>query len=197
MQPFGSGTRACIGRALAWQEAVLVMALILQNFDVKLDDASYKLKLKQTLTIKPKDLYLRVSPREKQAPTALDHQLHASAPLTNGVNGETKQVNGTGEKKPMAIFYGSNTGTCQAFAQRLAADASARGYKASVSDLDSAVDKLPAKTPVILISSSYEGQPPDNAARFVEWIQQQDGNSMKDINYAVFGCGHSSYSPPT
>ena len=112
--------------------------------------------------------------------------------MTNGVNGVAKQTNGTGEKKPMAIFYGSNTGTCQAFAQRLAADASARGYKASVNDLDSAVDKLPRKTPVILISSSYEGQAPDNAARFVEWIQQQDGNSMRDINYAVFGCGHSS-----
>ena len=31
-KPFGNGSRACIGRAFAWQEAHIIMALLLQNF---------------------------------------------------------------------------------------------------------------------------------------------------------------------
>ena len=193
-QPFGNGSRSCIGRPFAWQEATLITALILQNFDVKLDDPAYNLRLKQTLTIKPKDLYIRASLRGGIEPTDLDRQLHSLGSHVAGVNGEVKKSKADGDFKPMAIYYGSNTGSCQAFAHRLAADASARGYKATVDDLDSAVNKLPRKTPVVLISASYEGQPPDNAARFVEWLQQQDGGSMKDVDFAVFGCGHSKHS---
>ena len=32
-KPFGNGMRACIGRPFAWQEAVMVMAMLLQNFN--------------------------------------------------------------------------------------------------------------------------------------------------------------------
>ena len=32
-KPFGNGTRGCIGRPFAWQEALLVLAMLLQNFD--------------------------------------------------------------------------------------------------------------------------------------------------------------------
>jgi sulfite reductase alpha subunit-like flavoprotein len=36
----------------------------------------------------------------------------------------------------------------------------------------------------------YEGQPPDNAAHFVEWLQKLESNKLKGVNYAVFGCGN-------
>ena len=41
--------RACIGRAFAWQEALLVCALILQNFDLRLDDPNYEIDVIVTL----------------------------------------------------------------------------------------------------------------------------------------------------
>lgn len=175
------------------QEATLVTAMILQNFDLRLDDPSYNLQRKQALTLKPKDLYIRASLRKGMGATLLDHQLHATKTSLNGpmLNGGSRHDAGT--VKPMAIYFGSNSGTCQAFAQRLAADASTKGFKAVVGDLDSAVDKLPPDVPVILITSSYEGQPPDNAAQFIEWLQCQKPESMKDINFAVFGCGHSAF----
>jgi cytochrome P450/NADPH-cytochrome P450 reductase len=56
-KPFGNGIRGCIGRPFAWQEALMVAALVIQNFDLELDDPAYELKIKQTLTIKPKNLY--------------------------------------------------------------------------------------------------------------------------------------------
>jgi len=52
-KPIGSRMRACIGRPVAWQQALLVTALILQVFDLKLDDPAYELRLKQSLTVKP------------------------------------------------------------------------------------------------------------------------------------------------
>lgn len=57
-KPFGNGKRACIGRPFAWpfswQEMVLAVAILFQNFNFSLDP-NYHLEVKQTLTIKPKD----------------------------------------------------------------------------------------------------------------------------------------------
>lgn len=55
--------RGCIGRPFAWQEALLVMAMLLQNFDFRLDNPTYSLKVKSTLTIKPDDFFMRASLR--------------------------------------------------------------------------------------------------------------------------------------
>ena len=126
--------------------------------------------------------------------TSVDHLLHATGTSnglhsTNGhpkTNGDIKSTSA----KPLIILYGSNTGTCQAFAQRLGSEASSRGFQAEIQDLDSATNAVPKDRPVIIITSSYEGQPPDNAARFIEWLQQCPSGSMQGVNYTVFGCGH-------
>ncbi|GME23747.1 hypothetical protein GTA08_BOTSDO08492 [Neofusicoccum parvum] len=62
-KPFGSGKRGCIGRAFAWQEAQLVIALTLQVFDLELDDPTYDLKIKESLTLKPDGFFMRASLR--------------------------------------------------------------------------------------------------------------------------------------
>ena len=95
-----------------------------------------------------------------------------------------------GEMKPMHIFFGSNTGTCEAFARRLADDAVGYGYSAEVSSLDSARQNIPKNDPVAFITASYEGQPPDNAAHFFEWLSASKEKELEGVNYAVFGCGH-------
>lgn len=41
---FGDGPRACIGRAFAEQEMIMVVALILQKFQVEMVDPSYELR---------------------------------------------------------------------------------------------------------------------------------------------------------
>ncbi|KIJ33095.1 hypothetical protein M422DRAFT_135929, partial [Sphaerobolus stellatus SS14] len=50
-KPWGNGVRACIGRPLAWQEAIIALAVIFQKFDLVLHDPSYKLLYKSTLTV--------------------------------------------------------------------------------------------------------------------------------------------------
>ncbi|KAJ7683335.1 cytochrome P450 [Mycena rosella] len=62
-QPFGFGIRGCIGRAFALQEIGLVMASIIQNFDLSFVDPSYKFEIKHMLTVKPQGLRIRAARR--------------------------------------------------------------------------------------------------------------------------------------
>lgn len=201
-KPFGNGLRGCIGRPFAWQEAVIVVAVLLQNFNFQMDNPSYNLQIKQTLTIKPKDFKMRATLREGLTPTTLEALLNNTSANPKGtlsVASRSHKVetpaNGSahGQGKPMHIFFGSNTGTCEAFAKRLADDAISYGYHAQVDSLDSAMQNIPKTDPVVFITSSYEGQPPDNAAHFFEWLSGLEGKKLEGVNYAVFGCGHRKY----
>lgn len=200
-KPFGNGMRGCIGRPFAWQEALLVVAILLQNFNFQMDNPSYDLRIKQTLTIKPKDFAMRASLRENLDPTKLSMLLSGTpdVPKDAGVADRERKkpvaATSNGKLKPMHVFYGSNTGTCEAFARRLADDAVEYGYAAQTSSLDSAMQNVPKSDPVVFITASYEGQPPDNAAHFFEWLSELKGGSLEGVNYAVFGCGHRECLP--
>ena len=196
-KPFGNGMRGCIGRPFAWQEAQLVVAILLQNFQFYPRDPSYQLRFKQTLTIKPKNFQMRAQLRPGRGLLNLERNLYAGgsstatkAPTINGTQDSPKFDKG----RPVEIYYGSNSGTCQAFASRLATGASARGYKVRINDsLDVATRNLPKDAPVIILTASYEGQPPDNAAHFVHWLEGLKGREVQGVNYAVFGCGHHDW----
>ncbi|KAJ5725977.1 Oxidoreductase FAD/NAD(P)-binding [Penicillium malachiteum] len=198
-KPFGNGMRGCIGRPFAWQEAQLVVAILLQNFNFQMANPSYDLRIKQTLTVKPKDFAMKASLREGLDPTKLSITLSGTPSGTkdsdlSGRERKQKVVVPEGKFKPMHIFYGSNTGTCEAFARRLADDAVGYGFSASADSLDSALQNIPKSDPVVFITASYEGQPPDNAAHFFEWLNELKGNDLEGVNYAVFGCGHHDWA---
>lgn len=209
-KPFGTGMRGCIGRAFAWQEAVLVLALVLQTFDVRLEDPSYEMRIQQSLTVKPKDFFIRASLREGITPTVLVQTLsgeHATQGVHQGgqdegaLNGESSSSGG-GVVDPhgaahLTILYGSNTGTCQALAQKLSAQCQQKGLTADVRTLDIAMGTVPKERPTIFITASYEGLPTDDAARFVAWLEslKDEGAHTKlaGVQFAVFGCGHSDW----
>ncbi|KAJ5572635.1 hypothetical protein N7450_009619 [Penicillium hetheringtonii] len=197
-KPFGNGMRGCIGRPFAWQEALLVVAMLLQNFNLQMDNPTYDLRIKQTLTIKPKDFYMKASLRHGRDPTQLSLALGGTdlAKDDSAAHNTRKPKHAPvdGKTKPMHIFYGSNTGTCEAFARRLADDAIGYGFEAEIASLDSAAQNIPKDELVVLISASYEGQPPDNAAHFFEWLSKLEGKSLEGTNYAVFGCGHHDWA---
>lgn len=198
-KPFGNGMRGCIGRPFAWQEAQLVVAILLQNFNFQMDNPSYDLSIKQTLTVKPKDFYMRATPREGLDATKLGVLLSNGNSAPEGLGGASKDRKKAapppGDTKPMHIFFGSNTGTCEAFARRLGDDALGYGYSADVKPLDSAMQNVPKNGPVVFISASYEGNPPDNAAHFYEWLKALEKKELEGVNYAVFGCGHRKCFP--
>jgi cytochrome P450/NADPH-cytochrome P450 reductase len=194
-KPFGTGLRACIGRAFAWQEALLACALILQNFNMSLDDPNYQMKIVQTLAIKPKDFYMRAKLRP--GVTAASLQSSFTLGKDNVTEDDTivpEDKHEAGSNENLKILYGSNTGTCESLARKLASQAGQYGYRAGITDLDSAIEHVPTDMPVAIITASYEGQPCDNAARFTTWLQTLNNtNQLKGVKYAAFGVGHSDW----
>ncbi|KAM0552416.1 hypothetical protein ACHAPJ_007976 [Fusarium lateritium] len=198
-KPFGNGARACIGRPFAIQEMLLCVALLLQNFNFSMNDPGYNLRLIETLTLKPKDFYMRASLRHGMSPLELEQRLRGTTSGTSIAvkkNGENHGANALkSDTNPISIFYGSNSGTCEALAYRLAADASSHGFSTScIESLDVAKENLPTDRPVVIITSSYEGQPPDNAAHFVSWLKNLQGTSLNQVSYAVFGVGNREWA---
>ncbi|KAL4974704.1 cytochrome P450 [Aspergillus desertorum] len=199
-KPFGNGMRACIGRPFAWQEALLVMAMLLQNFDFSLADPNYGLKFKQTLTIKPKDMYMKARLRHGLTPTTLERRLAGlAAETTTQDKTVTSSAANSATGARLTILYGSNSGTCETLARRVAADAPSKGFQVMRFDgLDSGRSALPTDHPVVIVTSSYEGQPPENAKQFVSWLEdlvQHSGTvPLKDVDFAVFGCGNKEWA---
>ena len=125
--------RACIGRPFAWQEAALVLASVFSRFDVYFADPGYTLEIKQALTIKPKGLRVRVAPRRRGG-VGVAVGGRVSRPLkapmqTQEDEEKARRGDATLEtpKKPLYVLYGSNTGTSEAFAGRIASEAVLHG----------------------------------------------------------------------
>lgn len=183
-KPFGNGQRSCIGRGFALQEATLFLAMLLQRFDITAADPDYQLKIKQTLTIKPEGLHMHVHRRDRRI-------VHGGVPAERSAPEVARaEPNGV----PVRVFYGSNSGTAQSFAQRIANDATARGCTGELAELDAAAGDLGPDGVAVIVTASYEGQPPDNAREFVRWLREQPDGSLDGVRYAVFGCGNTDWA---
>src|SRR3954452_4319656 len=185
-KPFGNGQRSCIGRGFALQEAALFLAMLLQRFDLSLADPDYHLKIKQTLTIKPEGLFVHARRRDTRVVAAPEEQV---APQPT-VPARPVASNGV----PIRVLFGSNAGTCEAFAQRIANDARLRGYSPTVAPLDDAAGHLPTEGATVIVTASYEGQPPDNARESVRWTAKLAPGSLEVERCAVFGCGNTDWA---
>ncbi|KAF5345044.1 hypothetical protein D9758_010444 [Tetrapyrgos nigripes] len=194
-QPFGFGTRGCIGRSFAWQEVLLIMASVAQKFDLSFVDPSYNLELQMGLTVKPKDLRIKAKPRvlkPRLYATPSSHLLQART-QKSPVEAKPPGTPRGGPKVPMYTMYGSNMGTSEAFAQRIANNAPIYGFSSTMGTLDSATGHIPTDGPVVIVTASYEGQPADNAARFIDWLSSLKSDELKGVRFAVFGCGNSDW----
>lgn len=190
-RPFGNGQRSCIGRPFALQEATLFLAMFLQRFDLFAADPDYRLEIQETLTIKPKGLYIYVKRRDtvirrsRESPGAGERP--ASGPQQPAPPAESNGV-------PLQVLFGSNAGSAEDFAQRIATDAKQQGYLPSIGSLDSGTEELSRDGAVIVVSASYEGQPPDNARKFVSWLDGLSETPLSDVKFAVFGVGNKDWA---
>ncbi|MET9359735.1 cytochrome P450 [Streptomyces sp. NPDC006632] len=194
-KPFGTGERACIGRQFALHEATMLLALLAHRYRF-VDSADYRLRIKETLTLKPDGFTLSPIPRTP-ADRALDR---AALPGTHG-----SAARGTADAAPalparvrrgtgLLLLHGTNYGTCREFAERLAAEATALGLTAGVAPLDAHAGALPRDRPVVIVAASYNGQPTDDAARFVRWTEQAEPGAADGVPYAVLGVGDRNWA---
>ncbi|MBN9005085.1 MAG: cytochrome P450 [Rhizobiales bacterium] len=191
-RPFGNGQRACIGRGFAMHEAALAIGMILQRFKL-IDHQRYQMHLKETLTIKPEGFKIKVRPRTDQERGAFagGAAIAKAAVAPSAGPARTRP----GHNTPLLVLYGSNLGTAEELATRVADLAEVNGFATKLAPLDDYVDKLPEQGGVLIFCASYNGAPPDNATEFVKWLGSGLAkDAFARVRYAVFGCGNSDWA---
>lgn len=132
--------------------------------------------------------------------------------LTNGHKaGKTRNIMEKMDEsdKNCVVFYGSQTGTAEDYASRIAKEGSSRfGLKTMVADLEDYdyenLDTFPEDRLAVFVLATYgEGEPTDNAVDFYEFITGQDasfsnGGGVQDkpltnLKYVTFGLGNNTY----
>ena len=163
-KPFGNGQRACIGRGFAMHEAALALGMILQRFDL-IDPHRYQLKLKETLTVKPEGFRIKARLRADRP------QASPSAPAAAAVAAPPPPVARPTHNTPLLVLYGSNLGTAEEYAHRLAETAEINGFVTTLGALDDHIEPPPKQGGLVIFCASYNGAPPDNASKYVEWLR--------------------------
>jgi NADPH-ferrihemoprotein reductase len=110
------------------------------------------------------------------------------------------------EGKNCVIFYGSQTGTAEDYASRLAKEGKSRfGLDTMVADLEDYdyenLDAIPRDKVVMFVLATYgEGEPTDNAVDFYEFITGEDVSfsesadpPLDNLRYVAFGLGNNTY----
>jgi cytochrome P450/NADPH-cytochrome P450 reductase len=106
----------------------LVITSIMQKFDLQLADPSYKLNLVFLLTLKP---HVRVRAIPRAGRTAHVLLSNASSGLREARDGLAPGAGAAEDasKQRMYVLYGSNTGSCESFAQKIATAAPSYGRR--------------------------------------------------------------------
>ncbi|OBK22899.1 cytochrome [Mycobacterium asiaticum] len=186
-KPFGTGARSCIGRQFALHEAAMALARIVHRYRL-IDTYHYVPQWERPTSRRPVGFrldLLRRTPQDRQSRTPS----RAAAP------NETKQSATTmtaGTR--LAILYGSNLGTCRGLARQLAVDATALGCTVTVAPLDDAAGGFPEAEAIVIVASSYNGQPTDDARAFLTWLS--DAQTVLDPvpNVAILGVGDHNWA---
>src|SRR3954470_16829677 len=191
-KPFGNGQPACIGRGFAMHEAALAIRMILQRFKL-IDNHRYQMQLKETLTIKPDGFKIKVRLREDRDRGAFAGRAAAAVAASNTAAAPARTR--PGHNTPLLVLYGSNLGTAEELATRVADLAEVNGFATKLAPLDDFVGKLPEQGGVLIFCASYNGAAPDNATQFVKWLGSDLSNdAFAKVRYAVFGCGNSDWA---
>ncbi|XP_025995735.1 NADPH--cytochrome P450 reductase-like isoform X2 [Solenopsis invicta] len=101
--------------------------------------------------------------------------------------------------RSLVVFYGSQTGTAEEFAGRLAKEGIRYKMKGMVADPEECdmeelvrLKTIPNSLAVFCLATYGEGDPTDNAMEFIDWLKNGDGD-LTGLNYAVFGLGNKTY----
>ncbi|MDJ0710309.1 MAG: assimilatory sulfite reductase (NADPH) flavoprotein subunit [Woeseiaceae bacterium] len=98
-------------------------------------------------------------------------------------------------EQALTVLFGSQTGNGERVANQLVALAESRGYAAravSLSDFKPSALRR-EKLVTFVVSTHGEGDPPDDAELFHEYLMSDRAGSLEDLRYSVLALGDSSY----
>lgn len=120
----------------------------------------------------------------------------ASTPLAPvlGVPSQQGTTEGTASKD-VTILYGSQTGNARGLAKKASTTLEGKGFQVTVSAMSdfkpNNIKKV--KNLLIIVSTHGEGDPPDNALTFHEFLHGKRAPKLEDLNFSVLSLGDSSY----
>jgi sulfite reductase (NADPH) flavoprotein alpha-component len=97
--------------------------------------------------------------------------------------------------KEATVLYGSQTGNSQKLAKDLAGKLKERGFKVALSAMNEFKTNTlqKAQNLLVIVSTHGEGDPPDNALSFYEFLHSKRAPQLAGLRYSVLALGDTSY----
>ncbi|MFC6650106.1 assimilatory sulfite reductase (NADPH) flavoprotein subunit [Paenibacillus rhizoplanae] len=97
--------------------------------------------------------------------------------------------------REVTVLFGSQTGNCQRLAVSLSRKLEEQGFKVTVSAMNSFKPNGLKKTEnlLLLVSTHGEGEPPDNARAFHEFLYSKRAPQLPGLRFSVLALGDTSY----
>ncbi|MFC0210911.1 assimilatory sulfite reductase (NADPH) flavoprotein subunit [Paenibacillus chartarius] len=128
----------------------------------------------------------------------LSGYLAASAAIpASGAIGAGQQAAGgaPAASKEVTVLFGSQSGNAQGLAKKFAKTLEANGFQVTLSSMsDFKTNQLKKVQQLLIVVSTHgEGEPPDNAISFHEFLHSKRAPKLEGLNYSVLSLGDSSY----
>ena len=132
--------------------------------------------------------YLAATQFESQSAVALETP---EAPVSEIPAGSTNNI----RSKEVTILYGSQTGNAQGVAVKAGKTLEGHGFKVVLSSMsDFKPNNLKKIQNLLIVASTHgEGEPPDNAIGFHEFLHGKRAPKLDDLGFSVLSLGDSSY----
>lgn len=123
-----------------------------------------------------------------------------AAGLASQTTTVARAVSGALAKDPataprLSVVYGSQTGNAKRLAEQFAQKAEAAGLQVRLlrADVYPTRELKSERLLVIVISTQGDGEPPDDARSFVDFVIGKRAPELKELRFGVLGLGDSSY----